>query len=556
MPFCRRHLSSVGLPFSLVCFAATVLAAPGDVLRSFPSPARYPTGLACDGTAFYVADWRDGRIHRLAVADGRVLESFEAPTLRPAGLAWGAGKLFVSDDRTGWVYVLDAQTRVTERAFEAPGPSAAGLAWSPAGLYVLEQKSEKIYRVVPEDGTILGFCSAPTKSAAHLAYDGQYLCVSDRTKNELYLVEPEHGQVLGILPAPGPYAAGLAWHDGTLWNVDFQTRQVYQLRMDDVIKYRLSEPREARVEFLWALYNYGPGEVHDVTVSFALPPLLPSQELLSELEFSAPPARFETDQWGQRCAVFTRDRLAAGARSMLGYRVAARVSALRFFIRPEQTGTLDDIPPDVRKPYTADGARYRIDTPYIRNVVQQVVGDERNCYWIARRVYNHVIDRIEYEMIGGWDIPEVVLKRGKGSCSEYTFTFIALCRAAGLPARYQGSVVVRGDDASIDDAFHRWAEVYLPHCGWVPVDANKGDAKWPADQARGFGELANRFLITTQGGGGSEYLDWSYNHFGRWQATGYCKVEEETYAFWEPLAPPVGPAAGEGSPTGGVKCQP
>jgi transglutaminase-like putative cysteine protease len=145
-------------------------------------------------------------------------------------------------------------------------------------------------------------------------------------------------------------------------------------------------------------------------------------------------------------------------------------------------------------------------------------------------------------------VPEVVLKRGSGSCSEYTYSFVALCRAAGVPARYQGSVVVRGDDACIDKAFHRWAQVYLPGkpgsnggYGWVPVDANRGDAKTPADQARGFGQLANRFLITTQGGGDSEYLGWGYNAHARHKATGYCKVEEEHFGFWEPLEEPDSP---------------
>jgi hypothetical protein len=138
-------------------------------------------------------------------------------------------------------------------------------------------------------------------------------------------------------------------------------------------------------------------------------------------------------------------------------------------------------------------------------------------------------------MIGGWDVPEVVLKRGSGSCSEYTFSFVALCRAAGLPARYQGSVVVRGDDASVDEAFHRWAQVYLPGYGWVPVDASRGDSESPVAQAKGIGELANRFLITTQGGGGSRYLGWSYNSEVRYKASGYCKVEEDVLGFWEPL---------------------
>ena len=162
-------------------------------------------------------------------------------------------------------------------------------------------------------------------------------------------------------------------------------------------------------------------------------------------------------------------------------------------------------------------------------------------------------------MIGGWDVPEVVMKRGSGSCSEYTFSFIALCRAAGLPARYQGSIVVRGDDASVDEAFHRWAQVYLPNYGWVPVDANRGDARSPADQARGFGELSNRFLITTESGGDSEYLAWGYNSHATWKATGYCKVEEENLGFWEPLeesrGEPQTQTSGTDSPSGS-QCRP
>ena len=117
-------------------------------------------------------------------------------------------------------------------------------------------------------------------------------------------------------------------------------------------------------------------------------------------------------------------------------------------------------------------------------LAKKIVGDEKNPYWIARKVYNYLTEHLEYEMVGGWDIPEVVLKRGSGSCSEYTFSFVALCRAAGLPARYQGSVVVRGDDASIDEAFHRWAQVYLPIYGWVPVDGRDPVEGWVPVEGR------------------------------------------------------------------------
>ncbi|MBU0616385.1 MAG: transglutaminase domain-containing protein, partial [Planctomycetes bacterium] len=419
-----------------------------------------------------------------------------------------------------------------------PGSRATGLAHAGDALFILEGRSRQIYKVVPTDGTILGYFPVPDRSCTCLAYDGEHLWVSNRMKDELYMVDPESGMVLGILDAPGPYPAGVAWLDGRLWNVDFQNRKLYQLVTDDEQKYRLSDTREARVEYLWALYNYGPGDVRDLAVNLAIPERLPNQELLSEIQYSASPTRIATDRWGQPCAVFELGTVGAGSRQPLSYAVNAKISAIRYLIDPAKTGTLEDIPQDIRKAYTVDGSRYRINTPYIQETARKIVGDERNPYWIARKIFNFMIESLEYEMVGGWDVPEVVLKRGTGSCSEYTFAFIALCRAAGLPARYQGSVVVRGDDASIDEAFHRWAEIYLPNYGWVPVDANKGDAKSPADQARGFGELANRFLITTRSGGDSEYLQWSYNSFAVYKATGYCNTVEENFGFWEPLEGP------------------
>ncbi len=508
-------------------------AAPGDVKTSFDSPCKYPAGLATDGNHLYVADWRHAKIFEVKRSNGEVMRSWEAPTLKPHGLAFAQRRLCISDSHTGGVYMMDLDTGIVENSFQAPESRATGLAYADGTLFVLAR--DKIYKVMPEDGTILGYYGTPTRSSRLITHDGTYLWVSDRIKNELYMVDPERGKVLAILDAPGPYPAGVAWLDGHLWNVDFQTRKVYQLVIEDEQMYRLSDTRRARVEYLWALSNYGPGQVKDLTLNIALPMELPNQKLLSDVSFSCQPTGTRHDKWGQPCSVFEFGSVPAGTKESLTFSVEAEVSAIRYLILPEKVGTLDDIPKDIREQYTVDGTRYRLNSPYIQETVRKIVGDEKNPYWIARKIYDFIIDSLEYEMIGGWDVPEVVLKRGSGSCSEYTYSFVALCRAAGLPARYQGSIVVRGDDASVDEAFHRWAQIYLPGYGWVPVDANRGDAEVPADQARGIGELSNRFLITTQGGGDSEYLSWGYNSFAKYKTSGYCKIEEDNLGFWEPL---------------------
>jgi transglutaminase-like putative cysteine protease len=526
---------SVGiLSFALLLTLPDVVsAAPGDVKSTLASPAQYPSGLATDGKHLFLADWRDARIHKVDTESGKTVRSWDAPTLMPAGLTFAEGRLYVCDDHTGGVYAVNLETGVVENTFQAPNNRAYGLAYADGTLFILVRG--RIYKVMPDDGTILGYYDTPEPTCRNLAHDGTYLWVSDRIKDELYMVAPDSGKVIGILKAPGPYPAGVAWLDGHLWNVDFQDRKIRQLVINDEQMYSLSDTRRARVEYLWALSNYGPAEVTDLRLNIAVPENLPNQKVLSALTYSTQPVRMAQDRWGQPCALFEFRSVPAGTKASLTYSVEAEVSAISYLIVPERVGALEDIPNDIREKYTADGSRYRIDSDYIKETVKKVVGDEKSPYWIARKLYDFIIDHLKYEMVGGWDIPEVVLKRGSGSCSEYTYSFVALCRAAGVPARYQGSIVVRGDDASIDEAFHRWAQIYLPNYGWVPVDANRGDAKSPADQGRGFGGLSNRFLITTQGGGDSEYLSWSYNSFAKYKTTGFCKVEETNFGFWEPL---------------------
>lgn len=159
----------------------------------------------------------------------------------------------------------------------------------------------------------------------------------------------------------------------------------------------------------------------------------------------------------------------------------------------------------------------------------------KNLYWKARKIFNYLIDNMYYEMTGGWNTAPTVLARGNGSCSEYSFVYISMCRAAGIPARYVGAITERGDRVSMDDVFHRWVEIYLPNYGWVPVDPSGGDQSSPANQANYIGHVSNRFLITTQGGGGSTTLGWTYNCNEKWITEPKTNIVIDYFADWQPL---------------------
>ena len=180
-----------------------------------------------------------------------------------------------------------------------------------------------------------------------------------------------------------------------------------------------------------------------------------------------------------------------------------------------------------------DGERLLIDDPVIQGAIRDAVGDETNPYWIMRNIFEYVIDHVKYELVGGWDTAPNVLKRGTGSCSEFSFVFMAMARGAGLPTRFCAGVMERGDEASMDDVFHRWTEVYLPGYGWVPVDASATASEWQSDRVRAIGSYTNRGLITTVGGGDSEYVGWGYNYGLRQSYSGRASSDHSAYADWE-----------------------
>jgi hypothetical protein len=349
------------------------------------------------------------------------------------------------------------------------------------------------------------------------------------------MMHPGTGDVIITLDAPGAYSWGLAWDGTHLWNVDYQTDQLYCLVARDDAKFDRVEEKTEQVEFIHQVRNYGPDSVKTLDVYLAVPHDLPNQELIGEPVYDPEPGEFIEDKWGQKVAHYRFTDLAASDFTNVSMTTDVKLFRNRYYIFPERVGTLKDIPKDITDSYLINDVKFDYDNPIIQSALKKAVGDETNPYWIARKIYNYLIENLEYERVGGWNVAPTVLERGNGSCSEYTFVYIAMCRAAGVPARFVGSVVIRGDDASYDQVFHRWVEVYLPGYGWVPVDPSGGDSEWPSNRAKSFGYLNNRFLITTTGGGGSEYLEWSYNANERWTSKGRCKVASENFGEWTPL---------------------
>lgn len=517
------HLTESGL-----CF-------PGEAVDSLPTPASSPTGLTWDGSALWIADRKSDTLYQVDPSDGEVKRAIPSPGFWPMGLAWDGVHLWNVDFEDREIYKIDPATGVVLGSVSPPCPKPWGLTWDGEYLLVSDIRERKVYRVSPDDGTVVSSFPSPWSSPTGLALDGAYLWVSDRAKDEICMATEDSGEVILSLPAPGPWASDLAWDGDCLWVTDYQLDRVYKVRTRDAGHYTVGESREALVEYTQEFRNYGPGVVKTLDFYLAVPQSSPRQELLGEIEYQPVPDDYLTDRWGQVFAHWSWAELNPPKLIRATMRMRVKLSELDYHIFPEKVGSMKDIPKETKKTYLVDGTKYCIRDPFVIESVGEAIGEEKNPYWIARKIFNHVAEKLTYERTGGWEAAPAVLKRGTGSCSEYTFCFIALCRAAGLPARYVGAVIGSGEDASWDRVFHRWAEVWLPGYGWVPVDPAGGDRKTPGARAKAFGHLSDRYLITTTGGGDSEYLGWTYNSHAEWTCKGKCRVHLEKIAEQEPL---------------------
>ena len=144
-----------------------------------------------------------------------------------------------------------------------------------------------------------------------------------------------------------------------------------------------------------------------------------------------------------------------------------------------------DLSPADAKPYRKDDATYKQYTseaphvkftPEIRGLVKKIVGDETNPVKKARAIYDWLGGNIKYSYALEYstipNISEYTRSQCYGDCGQQALLYITLCRAAGIPARWQSGWIIFPSHENI----HDWTEIYIEPYGWVPVDAELGNA--------------------------------------------------------------------------------
>ncbi len=143
-----------------------------------------------------------------------------------------------------------------------------------------------------------------------------------------------------------------------------------------------------------------------------------------------------------------------------------------------------DLDPAKAKPYDSSGDLYRdftaerpphiVFTPEVRKIVADVAASEPNPLLRARKLFRWMdanmpwCAEMEYSTIRSLCAKGLAARRG--DCGVQALTFITLCRAAAIPARWQSGFATRPNESNM----HDWSEIYIEPWGWLPVDASYG----------------------------------------------------------------------------------
>ena len=117
-------------------------------------------------------------------------------------------------------------------------------------------------------------------------------------------------------------------------------------------------------------------------------------------------------------------------------------------------------------------------TPYLRELRDELAGDETNSVILARRFYDFVTTKIMYSYMREYFtidcIPEYCAVNQKGDCGVQALLFITLCRMSGIPARWQSGLYA----TEFYTGCHDWAQFYVEPYGWVFADPSFGGSAW------------------------------------------------------------------------------
>ncbi len=222
------------------------------------------------------------------------------------------------------------------------------------------------------------------------------------------------------------------------------------------------------------------GRGGDVKVRTFLP-LQDEHQQIADERSSAPGLHVATDATGaDRVATWTGSSVPARTRVTYSYSVLA--SPIEFRLDPDL---------EVPERYSASLAPFlrpeediQVDAPEIVATLRAIGADHGTLTARLHAIYDFTSSLAQRPFKGTTDAL-TALRLGEASCNGKSRLFVALARAAGIPARLVGGLVLESGSKKTS---HQWVEVYVAG-HWVPM--------CPTNHH--FGVLPERYLVLYRG---------------------------------------------------------
>jgi hypothetical protein len=198
-------------------------------------------------------------------------------------------------------------------------------------------------------------------------------------------------------------------------------------------------------------------------------------------------------------SLYRLDELQSGDKLKISRQLVVEVAPVKTTIRVSEQMPYDRSNPEIAAALAAD--RWIRPDLVSRNAAKVVagIGDDWSKSYL---IYNYVISLLTHdENPPSRIIPEYLNTRLADS-QGYSFLFASLARAAGVPARPVGGLVVLEDRST---RIWWWTEVWMQGIGWIPVDPAMGDSALRLPGTTGdmgafyFGGLEGRHIAFSRG---------------------------------------------------------
>lgn len=199
--------------------------------------------------------------------------------------------------------------------------------------------------------------------------------------------------------------------------------------------------------------------------------------------------------------IFQLNELTSGESRQISRQIVVSTSAVKASVNPDALAPYDPTHPELAASLAVDDW---IRPDLVAQTSARIVGTLRNDWRKSQAVYAYVADLLEWsDEPPSRSIPEYLSTKLADS-EGYSFLFCSLARAALVPARPIGGILV---DSEKKSRRWWWAEIWLEGLGWVPVDPALGDAKgnhaWMLAEGRPqdyyFGGVGERHIAFSRG---------------------------------------------------------